>query len=187
MKNWMKKVGVETPFVIIDSISGRLKPLYSICVSVSMRGKATISSNVPEDEIGNTAGNRELEVYEEEVFTPNLLAIVLSPEQINACTKVMERAEMERDVNALAAVVENTVKLSSANKATSTATGKLTLEGTDEEVDYDADHNPIAKVQEIITYAKAYGNAAPKKQVLSFILFQGSAGNGTMHLHFPYI
>lgn len=67
MQNWMIGSGYadEEPFVMIDWVSGRLRPLYFIDVSYD--------SNSGEANEGD------------KVFNPSMLDLVLSPQQKRAC------------------------------------------------------------------------------------------------------
>ena len=68
MQNWMVGSGYadEEPFVMIDWVSGRLRPLYFIDVSYD-------SNSGEADDDGD------------KIFNPSMLDLVLSPQQKRAC------------------------------------------------------------------------------------------------------
>lgn len=72
MQNWMEASGYadEEPFVMIDWVSGRLRPLYTINISYD-------------------AGSGEVDEDENKVFNPSMLHLVLSPQQKQACEHAM--------------------------------------------------------------------------------------------------
>lgn len=79
MQNWMASCGYadEEPFVMIDCLSGRLRPLYVIDFKYhSGSGVAGGDGDGDEDESQN-------------VFVPSMLDLVLSPQQRNACENAM--------------------------------------------------------------------------------------------------
>ena len=71
MQNWMEASGYadEEPFVMIDWVSGRLRPLYII----------NISYDAESGEVDD----------ENKVFNPSMLHLVLSPQQKQACEHAM--------------------------------------------------------------------------------------------------
>ena len=73
MQNWMAGCGYadEEPFVMIDWVSGRLRPLYVIDLPYHAESGVT-------DEYESSA-----------VFVPSMLDLVLSPQQRTACEHAM--------------------------------------------------------------------------------------------------
>lgn len=71
MQNWMEASGYadEESFVMIDWVSGRLRPLYTIDISYNAE------SGVVNDE--------------DKVFSPSMLHLALSPQQKQACEHAM--------------------------------------------------------------------------------------------------
>ena len=79
MLNWMKACGYadEEPFVMIDCMSGRLKPLYVVDFRYHSGSGVTGGDG---DEDGDES---------QSVFVPSMLDLVLSPQQRNACENAM--------------------------------------------------------------------------------------------------
>jgi hypothetical protein len=82
MQNWMEASGYadEEPFVMIDWVSGRLRPLYIINISYD-------------------AGSGEVEEDENKVFSPSMLHLVLSPQQKQACEHAMSATNEVRETH----------------------------------------------------------------------------------------
>jgi hypothetical protein len=79
MQNWMKGSGYpdQEPFVMIDWVSGRLRPLYNIDLNYD-----TVSGL----EVTKAAASSD----DEAIFNPTMLDLVLSPQQREACQHALE-------------------------------------------------------------------------------------------------
>lgn len=78
MLNWMASSGYadEEPFVMIDWVSGRLRPLYSLDISYNSESGEGVKTSPG---TGTCTG----------VFDPTMLDLVLSPQQKIACEHAM--------------------------------------------------------------------------------------------------
>lgn len=76
MKQWMSGSGDgdKEPFVMIDWVSGRLRPLYILNILYDAKSGENV------DDV-------------DAVFNPSMLDLVLSPGQKEACEKVMATAQ----------------------------------------------------------------------------------------------
>ena len=81
MKQWMSGSGDgdNEPFVMIDWVSGRLRPLYMLNIHYDAKSGENVD-------------------YDAAVFNPTMLDLVLSPGQKEACEKVMTTTQ---EVNTL--------------------------------------------------------------------------------------
>lgn len=85
MQNWMAGCGYidEEPFVMIDCLSGRLRPLYVI--DFRYHSESGVGGGV-DNEGGDGDGDGD---QSSDVFVPSMLDLVLSPQQRNACENAM--------------------------------------------------------------------------------------------------
>lgn len=99
MQNWMTVSGYpdEEPFVMIDWVSGRLRPLYVLNISYNAESG--------ENEMGAGDGDS--------MFNPTMLDLVLSPQQKEACEHAMATTHEVKSivwcVHVLAAVTAQSI------------------------------------------------------------------------------
>lgn len=82
MHHWMRTKGLasEEPFVLVDIVSGRLRPLYRISLEISDLLQMNIGANDPSESFCrycemNCDGSEKGKA----LYSPSLLDLVLSP------------------------------------------------------------------------------------------------------------